>query len=565
MTPISLFDLLLAFRFLKMVVKISASPTDIRIKRIDHLGLVAGICKELKIAEIIDTIIPKNNYHHVSYGQAFVAMLLNGLGFHSRTLHMMPQYFENLPTERLIGSGVLPEHLNDDVLGRCLDMLYEYDVSSLYQVMAEQVVDKLKLKSKALHIDITSFHVDGDYQFDEEEPDDQKTKLLKLVKGYSRDHRPDLNQVILKLVCENEAGIPVYMKAMDGNTNDQKAFADFTRQHIKSLKSAQESRYFIGDAALYTSDTIKNLHEQNTYFVTRVPMKLKECKTLLKSLEEMSFLPMEKGYEGHWIDENYAEVPQKWLVLRSEQAVKRENHTFQKNLLKNSEKEIKAFQKLCKTSFACEDDALKAFTKFQKTLKLIDIESPSCAAVQIHKSAGRPKKNQIADSFEYYLAGNAFINLEKIKMLKAQLGIFILATNDCDTTPSMDELLEIYKSQQNVERGFRFLKSPEFLTSSIFLKKPERIEALLMVMTTCLMIYAAIEHRIKQSLKKYNAYIPDMKKKGTQNPTARWVFHCFNGIDELSLSNNSPLITGIKDHQATVINVLGENYAEIYS
>ncbi len=79
-----------------------------------------------------------------------------------------------------------------------------------------------------------------------------------------------------------------------------------------------------------------------------------------------------------------------------------------------------------------------------------------------------------------------------------------LATNDHSDTLTMAELLATYKAQQNVERGFRFLKSPEFLTSSLYLKKPERIEALLMVMTCSLMIYAALEHRIRQGLVEQN-------------------------------------------------------------
>ena len=67
---------------------------------------------------------------------------------------------------------------------------------------------------------------------------------------------------------------------------------------------------------------------------------------------------------------------------------------------------------------------------------------------------------------------------------------------------TMDKMLSTYKEQQSVEKGFRFLKSPDFLTNSIFLKKPERIEALLMVMTTCLMIYASLEHQIRKKLKE---------------------------------------------------------------
>ncbi|GAA3715416.1 hypothetical protein GCM10022421_23760 [Oceanisphaera sediminis] len=61
--------------------------------------------------------------------------------------------------------------------------------------------------------------------------------------------------------------------------------------------------------------------------------------------------------------------------------------------------------------------------------------------------------------------------LDKVATAKEQAGIFILATNDLSDHLDMAGLLAIYKSQQTVERGFRFLKSPEFLTSSLFLKK----------------------------------------------------------------------------------------------
>ncbi|CDT93988.1 transposase (fragment) [Vibrio coralliirubri] len=59
----------------------------------------------------------------------------------------------------------------------------------LYQAIAEHVVDKLGLKTDSVHLDITSFHVDGEYAQDED------LNAIKLVKGYSLDHRPELNQV----------------------------------------------------------------------------------------------------------------------------------------------------------------------------------------------------------------------------------------------------------------------------------------------------------------------------------------------------------------------------------
>ncbi|GGB35102.1 hypothetical protein GCM10011502_05220 [Oceanisphaera marina] len=158
-------------------------------------------------------------------------------------------------------------------------------------------------------------------------------------------------------------------------------------------------------------------------------------------------------------------------------------------------------------------------------------------AQPIYSGKGRPKKGQPSERIDYQLTGLAVTCLDKVATAKEQAGIFILPTNDLSDHLDMAGLLATYKSQQAVERGFRFLKSPEFLTSSLFLKKPERIEALLMVMTCSLMIYAALEHRIRQSLRQEALSFPDMRKKPSQNPTARWVFLCFSGIHELSVGD----------------------------
>jgi transposase len=102
---------------------------------------------------------------------------------------------------------------------------------------------------------------------------------------------------------------------------------------------------------------------------------------------------------------------------------------------------------------------------------------------------------------------------ERRQKAESMLGLFILSTNDISESLGMQALLEHYKSQQSAERGFCFLKSPDFLVSSLFLKKPERIEALLMIMTCCLMDYAALEYLIRTTLKENDAYFQGMKKK----------------------------------------------------
>lgn len=531
------------------------------VKNIDHLGLVAGMCQELKLAHYIDQLMPKKELHNITHGQCLVAMILNGLGFSGRTLHMVPEYFQNKPTERLIGPGVMPEHINDDALGRFLDTLFEADVSLIYQAISQLVVEQLGLSGKAVHIDITSFHVDGSYVFD----DDEDTKRVQLVKGYSRDHRPELNQIILELITENQAGIPVYMQALSGNTNDQSAFGDVVKYHLHSLKSAQDSRYLIGDSALYVAETLQAMSKQKQLFISRVPMKIKEAKQLVRSNSITNLTKIESGYSGLWVDSEYAGVKQKWLLVRSEQAVKRESTTLEKNIAKSLATSKNQFDKLCRQEFACEADALAALKKFEKIQRYANIQGQSTIAVAQYECKGRPKKGQEPTGYYYNLSGELTKDQQAIETARQQSGHFILATNDTNETLTMDELLSLYKSQQSVERGFRFLKSPEFLTSSIFLKKPERIEALLMVMTCSLMVYAALEHRIRTGLKENDLFFPDMKKKPTQKPTAKWVFFCFAGIYEHRVGEATPVVINVIERQKTILEALGPLYWKIYS
>ncbi|MCH2057217.1 MAG: IS1634 family transposase [Thalassotalea sp.] len=530
------------------------------IKRLDHLGLIAAFCHEVDLPGIIDRIIPKYSEHRVSHGDAVLAMILNGLGFHSRTLHMFSDYFETKPVAKLLAKDIEAQHLTDDVLGRTLDALYEADVSVLYQAIAEHVVDKLGLKTDSVHLDITSFHVDGEYAQDEE------LNAIKLVKGYSRDHRPELNQVVLELICENQAGLPVYMQALSGNTNDAKAFSEVTKRHIHCLKAAQNSRYFIADAALYTEESIRSLDEQQQKFITRVPMTIKSAKEALMSLEPEQLSRVGNGYSGCWVDADYGSVSQKWLLVHSEQAAKREVATFYKNLDKNITKELKALGQLIKKKFACAVDAEQAMSDFASQCHLLGFAQPTIVKEPIYSGRGRPKKDAKPTGYHYFIDVTPYTDLEKVKLAKLKVGMFILATNDTNYADlTMASLLEHYKSQQKVERGFRFLKSPEFLTSSIFLKKPQRIEALLMIMTLSLLVYAGLEHKIRESLAKTEEFFPSMvKHKTTSKPTARWVFLKFEGIYTLEFGSQR-FITGVKEHQTRLLKLLGILYEAVYS
>ena len=268
-------------------------PVQYRSQIMDHLGLVAGMCKELGIAEYIDGLVPEqSNERHISYGEAFVAMILNGLGFTARSLHMFPQYFANKPLDKLIKKGLEPEHINDKVLGRALDKTFELDVSKVYFGLAIKVANHLKLPCKSLNLDGTSFHVDGRYNSESEESDDD-LNCIRICRGYSRDHRPDLNQAILLLMTENQAGLPMFMASTSGNVTDKTNFKEVVRQHLKSFKAALEARYFVADSALYVAETLQELDRQKQLFISRVPLNIGAAQELVQSAPHRSMQPSE--------------------------------------------------------------------------------------------------------------------------------------------------------------------------------------------------------------------------------------------------------------------------------
>jgi transposase len=146
---------------------------------LDHLGLVAGMFDELGIGDVLDQATKHNpEMRDLTVGEAVKAMGLNGLGFINQALYLVPRFFHNKPTYRLLSPRVAPEQLTDDALGRALDTLYDYGVTALYSLIAATAAKRLGLAPRFAHLDRTSFHVDGRYNSDEE-PEGQVVHITK--------------------------------------------------------------------------------------------------------------------------------------------------------------------------------------------------------------------------------------------------------------------------------------------------------------------------------------------------------------------------------------------------
>jgi len=128
-------------------------------------------------------------------------------------------------------------------------------------------------------------------------------------------------------------------------------------------------------------------------------------------------------------------------------------------------------------------------------------------------------------------------------------------------------VIQAYKAQAHAEGGFRFLKDPVFFVSSLFVKKPSRIQGLLMVMTLALLVYAVTQRRLRQQLADQKETIPNQINQPTQRPTLRWVFQLLEGIHRVRVTAQGQVqnvIEGLNDVQIKILRLFGDEVCRLY-
>ncbi len=527
---------------------------------LDHLGLIAAQFEDLGLVELINKVIPQDTEkRNVSLGHAIKAMVVNGLGFANHTLYLMPEFFENKPVERLIGPDITAEDINQNLLGRCLDSVYDFDPTQLYSILSSHTVKRLNLPCNGTHIDSTSFHVDGIYNSNRE----PKEGVVQITKGYSRDHRPDLNQLGLQLIVENKAGIPLMMKSLDGNDSDKTSFTESINAHVKQLQTELGVQYIVGDCAMYTPKSLKSM--EDTFWISRVPETLSDAKWAIEAASKDLMTDLSKD-SYCCICISYAGIRQRWVVYYSPEAHQRALVSVNKQLLKSSSSDLKQYKLLQRQEFACEKDAQKALVKLENKLKVTKINDFKIRKNGRFNKKGRPGKDAEPDYYTFHIEASISTIIEERAERIRRKSCFILATNQLDGSElDEEEIIRRYKKdQQKVERGFRFLKDPQFLASTLFLKKPERIMGLLMIMTLSLLVYASLEYKMRTALKENDETIPNQVGKQIANPSMRWIFQCFSGIHVLIINKVQEIIMNLKENHLKILRLMGETFQKIY-
>jgi len=535
----------------KSVVKLK--PQEIEIQNIDHLGIVAGIIDSIGIVEIINELIGVEKDEKVNAGQVVKAMIINGLGFVSKPLYMFPEYFETIACEHLIGTGVKPEYLNDDKLGRVMDKLFIKGLDTIFFIIAVKAAKKFGVSLSTSHLDSSSMHVHGQYNaslpeviFESqkignnqelEEIAVKSPKEITITYGYSRDHRPDLKQFIIERICSGDGDIPIFLKLASGNQADSSCFGQIAVEYQKQL---EVNSLIVADSALYTESNLKMMSDLQ--WLCRVPLSIKTAKSLISTIPESEFIDSTiPGYKLVSKTENYAGIEQRWLVVQSQERRESDLRKLTQKITKAESKVVLDLKKLSQERFACEADAIKALSKLSTQFKYH----------QINESKVTPAKSNKKDSLNeisYQILATVCQDESKINTELLSAGRFIIATNVLDSQElSDDSMLREYKAQQSCERGFGFLKDPLFFADSIFLKSPERIESMGMIMGLCLLVYTLAQRQIRNALKESKSTIKNQLGKATNSPTLRWIFQCFHCIHLITLNQEEHISNWNKD------------------
>jgi transposase len=272
----------------------------------------------------------------------------------------------------------------------------------------------------------------------------------------------------------------------------------------------------------------------------------------------------------HWFSRELelAQGRERWVVVYTQESLQRAQQTMQRQVGKAQTSWEQQCWHLSNRRFACEADAR---TAAQRDLKekpaWLDVHTDLVAHPQ-YAGKGRPRKDAPPVSHQWQIVATVSVNQERVVQEAFRKACWIVGTNVLEPTVFADQqLIATYKGQGGAERGFRFLKDPLFLASSVFVKKPERIMALSFIMVLCLLVYRLAEVRLRSHLAQTQQTIPDQLHQPTARPTMRWVFQCFEGIEMLHIQTATAsrvLVLRLQPVHRLIVHLLGPFYEKFY-
>jgi transposase len=493
------------------------------------------------------------------------------------SLYRVGESYKTVDMNLLFEGEFSTQDLTDDSIGRMLDRFHESGCTQFFTQLALSVYSKLGIDfSKYLHGDTTSHVLYG--MCNTEPAQNSNAPIPKY--GHSKDHRSDLKQINMGMVTDGN-GLPIYSKILDGNTADCVWNHDTITELSTLLGDRLLGSVYVADSKLVTMRNLEAIASLDCklQFISRSPASF-NSKITQKIRDE--------AYEnGDWnFIGAHRETPTKNSTLAEYEAMSfcrkingsdyrliayrsdAKEHLVDRKKETDKESLDSAFAKRFsgkKKTFACEKDAKNDILKFKAEHKknLYDISCTITERVEYKKPRGRPGKNPKPP------VKNVQYAVELLEIAKNQVRIadyrkktqsFVLITNVPESEMDERAILHTYKEQKVVEDNFSIIKRP-VMAGTLFVQKPERLEALMILLCISLLLQIAMKLIVKKNLSGLD-HIPnlDVHRKPLINPSSRRIIEMIRNYSVITWGDKQEFVIKnslFADGLATWVYLLG--------
>nr|MBF0223799.1 IS1634 family transposase [Desulfobulbaceae bacterium] len=544
--------------------------SKVDIHQVGFHPIIRAYMQKLGLVELINGMV--GGQMETKPGLIVAGMIQDTLSGRSPLYHL-DKFIADQDTELLLGESVEPSAFGDHNVGRVLDRIQLTGPNKIFSEVARRAAVVFDLDTSSGHWDSTSVNVWGEY-------DCPSDGTINITYGYSKDHRPDLKQFMLSMLCV-EHNIPIMGETHDGNSSDKTLNNKLLTRINKNLAKhglAESAFTYVADSAMVTKDNLacfEPMQNNNPYyFVTRLPFSYSEADRVVSEAvqadqwQDIGVLATSKptpkrpsaSYRAYETEVELYDRRYRAIVIHSSAHDKRRQKRIDKELAQARQTLANSISLSLKTAFFCLNDA-EAELKRILSLPMPCHSLTTRIEEEIKYAKGRPPaggQRQIA-SRRWRIHAEIVDRPEVVNQKRAEAGCFVLLSNrPChgDDSQTAEELLRTYKAQDGIERNFSFLKDP-LIVNDLFLKKPERIEALGMILLLCLLIWNLMQRQMRQHLEKTNSTIEGLDRKKTTRPTSYVMTTKFTCILILKVGQSRLIKKPLTPAQQSYITALG--------
>ena len=489
---------------------------ELNSEMIGALPIVRHFMDRLGLDEMLEKHVPEKSLGRqpkVSHARVLSVMISNVI-LSRQPLYGVPGWVSTHPDDLFGLKEREAACLNDDRIGRALDRLFELEPSSLMTDVVTKVVREFDVDLSQIHNDTTTVTFSGGYDGQADPKAAGRPPLITF--GHNKDHRPDLKQLVYSLTISEDGAVPVHYKCYDGNTTDDQTHID-TWNTVRGIRGSSDFMY-VADSKLCTRRNMRYIDEQGGRFVTTVPRSRKEDDDF-RSYIQTNQVPWQEVFRkkapanSKKPDQVYEAVE---LAMTAAEGFRLVWYRSSVKLAIDEQRRLKkimrARERIERLADRTGAHAFRTVERAQKAVESVlqeegagrwlDVgfsEKPIHEIKQV--SPGRPGPET---EYRRVEKGTEIIFHvdEKVDAIQADArcdGIFAMMTND--TALTAKELLAVYKYQPFLEKRNEQLKSV-LNVAPVFLKKPERVAALLFVYFLAILIFALIERETRRSMRK---------------------------------------------------------------